>query len=229
MSIRHGHCSGGKLTNIYSRWQGMLGRCECPSRKDYEHYGAKGIAVCERWHTFENFLADMGEAPEGMSLDRIDGTKGYSPDNCRWATLKEQNDNRVIERQFITHDGKTLSRRGWAAELGIGLSALRARISKGWPVVGLLPVNKGSRNPSAKLSEESVAAIKALGRTGVKARSLAKQYGTSDHNIRAILRGKVWADVEPAVGLSLTAHTPKGRERLPEIDRMLAQMFGGEL
>lgn len=75
-------------------WYDMLLRCTDPRRRVFRYYGGRGIKVCDRWRTFENFLADMGSKPEGLTLDRIDNDGDYEPSNCRWATMKEQVKNR---------------------------------------------------------------------------------------------------------------------------------------
>jgi hypothetical protein len=85
---------GMTRTRTYSAWCHMLQRCFNRNDKYYTDYGGRGISVCERWLTFTNFYADMGEAPEGMSLDRIDNNKSYGPANCRWATHAMQLANR---------------------------------------------------------------------------------------------------------------------------------------
>jgi hypothetical protein len=84
---------GRSRTSVYNRWKEMHARCYNPKHPRYADYGGRGITVCERWHSFENFLADMGEPPPGLTLDRINNDLGYSPENCRWTTVSEQNSN----------------------------------------------------------------------------------------------------------------------------------------
>lgn len=91
----HGHARRGKWSRTYETWRSMLSRCQDQKNKDYPRYGGRGISVCDRWrNSFDAFLADMGEKPDGLSIDRIDNDQGYYPKNCRWADAKTQANNR---------------------------------------------------------------------------------------------------------------------------------------
>jgi hypothetical protein len=90
----HGHAARGGKHPLYGTWQNMRNRCENPNVGEWKNYGGRGIAVCERWHKFENFLADVGERPNGMTLDRIDNDGDYEPGNVKWSSRPEQMRNR---------------------------------------------------------------------------------------------------------------------------------------
>jgi hypothetical protein len=98
LSFKHGEARHRMVTPEYQTWLGMIKRCEDDSRKDYKHYGARGIKVCARWrHSFETFLADMGRRPLSKpTLDRINNDGNYEPGNCRWATWSQQNLNKRV-------------------------------------------------------------------------------------------------------------------------------------
>ena len=118
---------------VYYAWHGMIRRCENPKDGAYHNYGGRGITVCEEWHNFEKFFADMGPCPQGMQIDRIDNSKGYYKGNCRWATQKVNLNNRRGNR-VITFGGFTGTITQWAKQLGINPRTLNNRINRGWPL-----------------------------------------------------------------------------------------------
>lgn len=119
----------------------MRQRCMNHKSKDYARYGGRGIVVCERWHTFDNFLSDMGERPEGMTLGRIDNDGDYIPVNCRWEDARTQSNNRRSSRT-ITVSGRTLSIAQWARELGTSRQTIRYRLEAGWSPERIVQVSR---------------------------------------------------------------------------------------
>lgn len=119
-------------TKTQNSWDAMKNRCRNASHPQYANYGGRGIKVCDRWaDSFDNFLADMGERPPGMTLDRIDGNGDYCPENCRWATRSQQLRNRR-DRPPIMAFGRAQQPIEWAEEFGISVRALHSRLKRGW-------------------------------------------------------------------------------------------------
>lgn len=127
-STTHGYSK----SQVYKIYMGMIARCYKENSTSYPRYGAKGVSVCNRWkESFENFLEDMGEPPEGMSLDREDNKGNYTPENCRWSTNKQQSNNRS-NNILINYKGKTQTLSQWAEELGFNYHSLIYRLERGW-------------------------------------------------------------------------------------------------
>jgi len=127
---------GMKGSPVYNSWQAIKSRCNNTGDKDYPRYGGRGIAICEAWDAeFMAFYKDMGDRPEwATSIDRIDPAKGYTPENCRWATAKEQANNRRNTRRVL-HKGRGFTLSQLSEIHGIDHDILYARIfSHGWSV-----------------------------------------------------------------------------------------------
>jgi hypothetical protein len=122
-------------TPEYHCWISMRRRCHEPTDKGFRLWGARGITVCERWrHDFAAFFADMGKRPSSRhSLDRIDNNGPYSPENCRWATDKQQSRN-VRTNRLVTFRGVSKPVTEWAEIVGMHPTTLFVRIRKGWPI-----------------------------------------------------------------------------------------------
>lgn len=123
---KHSHSNSG----TYYSWQAMHQRCENPRNHNYKNYGARGISVCKRWYKFENFLSDMGEKKGELKLDRIDNNGNYEPSNCRWATQREQSNNRRVTK-FITIDDITMPLSYWIEKHGIIKQTFTKRLKRG--------------------------------------------------------------------------------------------------
>lgn len=123
--VKNRRTHGMSKTRTYKTFCEMKARCLNPRATKYEYYGGKGISVCERWMKFENFYKDMGKRPEGMTLDRINSNGNYEPTNCRWATAKQQGNNRCCMVHY-----KGLNYSDWDKKLGFKRGTMRARRKK---------------------------------------------------------------------------------------------------
>lgn len=149
-NLRNGHttscgCTFGvhKMSNtrIYKTWCNINARCGMNEFEGHVDYAGRGIKVCERWHeSFANFYDDMGEIPEGCSIDRIDVNGDYSPENCRWASTFVQQNNRRNNR-MLTYCGESKTVSEWAKERGIKPNTLEYRILRGWSIERALETN----------------------------------------------------------------------------------------
>ncbi len=146
-NFRHGR----RFTATYSIWWMMLQRCKLPSNKAYKYYGGRGIRVCDRWQSFENFLADMGERPSpNHSIDRVNVDGDYEPSNCRWATKLEQARNCRSNRK-VTFNGETKCMSEWESIFGFGTDTIGSRLRAGWSVARALTTPTKSSTLKAQL------------------------------------------------------------------------------
>ena len=139
------HGQGGKKkTRLYRIWTGMKTRCLNEKFRDYEDYGGRGITVCPEWMEFEPFCewAMANGYEDNLTLDRKDNNGNYCPENCRWETVKTQENNRRNNR-LITHNGKTLTLSQWAEETGINMRTIQYRLNHGWDVCKALSCRVG--------------------------------------------------------------------------------------
>lgn len=140
MSYQH------KDKNCYILWMSMRARCNNKNTPYYKNYGGRGITVCKRWDDFKKFYEDMGDRPEGMTLDRTDNDKGYYPENCRWATWSEQHRNNR-KNVLILYKGKKCTLAEISQLTGLNQKMLSKRVKRGWSdkeITNLKPQKNGS-------------------------------------------------------------------------------------
>ena len=133
----------------YRSWEAMKSRCLNTSAKDYPNYGGRGITVCDSWLKFENFYQDMGDRPEGSSIDRIDNKGNYEPGNCKWSTPKEQQDNRRNTLHFNIDGVDVISTQTASEVTGLNAKTIATRKHRGWSDEDLLRPELNYRRDSA--------------------------------------------------------------------------------
>lgn len=146
---KHGGAREGNLHPLYRLWNGMISRCDNERRYGYKYYGGRGITVDPCWRDFRNFVEDMMPTwQKGLSLERKDNDGPYSKDNCKWATMREQHQNKR-NNVWLTFQGKRLNVAGWACELGMDSNTLYERLKSGWCVEKALTTPVRPRRKSA--------------------------------------------------------------------------------
>jgi hypothetical protein len=202
----------------YKRWKTMIDRCEVKTFSAYKYYGERGIKVCDRWHNLANFIEDMDSTyKEGLSIDRIDVNSDYSPDNCKWSTVKEQCSNK---RSSILHTYKGVIKcfAGWVEYLETTYSKLYLRKSKyGMDKAIEMLLNNpssdyrcisGEEHHSAHLNNLDVENIIQDLLNRVLYKTISSKYGISEDLINRINRGKCWKHILPNISRPIRAKQP---------------------
>lgn len=136
---------GNPFHKLYMVWSSMKARCLNRRNSRWLDYGGRGISICERWMDYENFKEDMGRMyRDGLTVERVDNDNGYSPENCRWGTQTEQQNNKRTSR-FLILRGETLTVSQWARKLGVSAGLLHTRIRRGWSVERTLSLRKANQ------------------------------------------------------------------------------------
>lgn len=152
MEQHHGNRKHGfSKTPVYKAWKSMRARCSVKTNPAYRHYGGRGIKVCDRWGSFENFYEDMGERPYKMTVERIDVDGDYTPGNCKWASYTDQARNRRTNN-IVEFEGRRMTLMEASNLVGKSYFTIATRIRRGWNVEDALnkPIDFSRRNSHAK-------------------------------------------------------------------------------
>lgn len=118
-----------KVSRTMCSWDNMMGRCYRSCSPAYDYYGGRGIGVVPEWHSYQNFLASMGERPDNMTLERLDNDKDYGPSNCKWATSQEQDYNKRNTLK-VYYKGQLIPLRPLVRELGLNFESMRGKVRR---------------------------------------------------------------------------------------------------
>ena len=191
--VAHNITHGMAGTPLFRVWSSMKNRCANQKVAGYKDYGGRGVSVCERWKSFENFYADMGDRPSDKhSLERRDNDGNYEPSNCYWATKAEQAKNRR-NTKFIEANGERLHLAEWARKLGCSPATILHRIAVGMPEAEAVTKVVTDR-PTAKLTVAQALEIREL-YPSLSAQKLADKYAVSKKSVLNVIHRKTFFDI----------------------------------
>ena len=197
-NYKHGHRKVNDTSGAYASWLAMKHRCNPKNAAAHPNYAGRGINICNEWNlSFERFLEDMGCRPEKTTLDRIDPSRGYFKENCRWATSKQQARNKRTS-VFVDFFGKKTLAIDIASEFGIPATTLYRRIKQGYKnedIIDKSNKNKlitGESKHSSKLTCKDVEKIKLMLDSGFTQSEIARQFGITQSVVSNIKTGKLW-------------------------------------
>lgn len=179
-----------KFKREHKTWQSMMQRCYNPNSASWKRYGGRGITVCDRWHKFENFLADMGASSPELSIDRIDNNAGYSPENCRWATRK-QNARNTSKNRLITYKGETACVAEWAERTGLPHALILQRLKSGWDAHKIFTTPPKYK----KLPPDAVRQIRSLYESGLSQSAIGDKFQLDQTTVSLIVSRKSYKDI----------------------------------
>lgn len=184
------HARSGKGDPTYNTWRAVVSRCTKKYDWSWDRYGAVGITVCDRWLDFSNFLDDMGDRPKGMTIDRIDNSKGYFPGNCRWATNVEQANNTTLNK-IVEYRGHKGPLKETVSIFGGNYSLVKERIKRGWSMEDAMnkPVKEQYHHGRKKLSDEMAKQAIRERMAGESLSDIAEKYDVSRRAIEYICNG----------------------------------------
>lgn len=188
MEIKHGDARRGQVKRLYSIWKNMLSRCGNPNKPDYQYYGARGIEVCDEWKeysTFQQWAANNGYE-DNLTLDREDGNKNYCPENCRWVTIKEQQNNKRNNHR-IEFNGENHTISEWADILNIDRGIIKDRLRAGWSISDALTTPVKFQSNGITFNGETHSWREWAEITGISYNTLIGRYYTSGWTIENTL------------------------------------------
>lgn len=188
MDIKHGDAKRGQVKRLYRIWANMISRCNNPNKPDYQYYGERGVRVCDEWmdySVFQIWSINNGYSND-LTLDRINVNQNYCPENCRWATIKtQQNNKRSNHRLEFNGENHTISE--WAEILNINRTVIKDRLKAGWSVEETLTTPVKFQNKGITFNKETHSWREWSEITGIQYKTLISRYYDAGWTVKRTL------------------------------------------